>query len=100
MRRNGPKVKVWLKWVNANPVDTDTTYPKKKYLSAKTLNIYHCTDRSVAGLQSIRYANADASGEVVESVTVGEAKAQYSDIAPETIGESILVQVCRPAMKK
>jgi hypothetical protein len=95
LRRNGLKVKVWLKWVNASPVDTDTIYPKKKYMSAKTLNIYHCTDRTLAGIQSIRYANADASGEVVETVSVAEARAEYTDLAPETIGESILVYVCK-----
>ena len=95
LRRTGPKVKVWLKWVNASPVETDTVYPKKKYMSAKTLNVYHCTDRTLAGIQSIRYANADATGEVVETVSIAEAKAEYTDLAPETIGESILVYVCK-----
>ena len=95
LRRTGPKVKVWLKWVNASPVDTDTVFPKKTYLSAKTLNVYHCIDRTSMGLQAIRYANADVTGEVVESVSIAEAKAEYRELAPETIGENILIYVCK-----
>ena len=95
LRRAGPKVKVWLKWINASPVETDTACPKKTYLSEKTLNIYHCVDRTSTGLQAIRYANADFSGEVVETAVVPEAKANYQELAPETIGESILLYVCK-----
>lgn len=93
MRRNGPKVKVWLKWTHAKPAET-SSYPKKAYLSEKQLDIYHCEDRTSATVQAIRYAGADAMGEVVESPSISETSAQFRDLAPETIGESILEYVC------
>jgi len=95
MRRTGPKVKVWLKWVNASPVETSTVFPKKTFLSEKTLAVYHCTDRSSATLQVIRYANADFTGEVVESLNGQDTPSSYRDLAPETIGESILNYACK-----
>ena len=63
----GKKVRVWLKWVYASPVDTDKVYPKKTYLSAKSLNVYNCVDRTSVGLQSLRYSDADSIGEIVEA---------------------------------
>ena len=95
MRRTGPKVKVWLKWVNASPVETSTVFPKKTFLSEKSLGVYHCTDRSFTTLQVIRYANADSTGGVVESLDSQDTQSTYRDIAPETIGESILNYVCK-----
>jgi hypothetical protein len=101
LRRQGPKVKVWLKWINAAPADTDTVYPKKKYMSAKALSVYHCADRTAVTLQVIRYADADG-GEVVETLNVSDKPENYSELAPETIGESILNYVCKasPPSKK
>ena len=93
MQRNGQKVKVWLKWTYAKAEETKT-YPKKSYMSEKTLAIYHCTDRSSTTIQVIRYADSFASGEVVESISIPEVSAEYRDIAPETIGESILEYIC------
>lgn len=95
LRRTGAKVKAWLKWVNSSPVETDTVVPSKTYLSAKTLNVYNCSDRTSAGLQTIRYADADVSGEVVETVAIAETKAFFTELAPETIGESIMMYVCK-----
>ena len=95
MRRTGPKVKVWLKWVNASPVETSTVFPKKTFLSEKTLAVYHCIDRSSTTLQVIRYANADFTGEVVESLNGQDTQSAYRDLAPETIGESILNYACK-----
>lgn len=95
MRRTGAKVKIWLKWVNASPVETSTVFPKKTFLSEKTLAVYHCTDRSSTTLQVIRYANADFTGEVVESLNGQDTQSAYRDLAPETIGESILNYACK-----
>ena len=96
VRRNGSKVRIWLKWLYTSAPET-SGYPKKKYLAEKALDIYNCTERSSATLQIIRYANADASGEVVESLSIPESKIEYRDLAPETIGERILNYVCRPS---
>lgn len=102
MRRSGAKVKVWLRWENASPVETDTVFPKKTYMSAKTLNVYNCSERSAAGLQAIRYAESNVSGDVVESTSIPETKATFVELAPETIGESIMLYACKatPGSKK
>ena len=93
MRRSGPKVKVWLRWTHTKAVET-SGYPKKSYMSEKALAIYHCADRTSATIQVIRYADAETSGEIVETISVPETRAGYRDLAPETIGEKILEYVC------
>ena len=93
MRRNGSKVKVWLRWANTKSSETNG-YPKKTYFSEKALAIYDCADRKSATIQVIRYSDTDASGEVVESISIPEASAAFRDLAPETIGENILEYVC------
>ena len=71
IRRTGSKVKVWLKWINTKPADTDAVYPKKQYMSAKALSIYHCVERTSVTIQVIRYAESDG-GEVVETLNILE----------------------------
>jgi hypothetical protein len=95
MQKIGPKVKVWLKWINALPIETTTIFPRKTFLSEKTLAAYHCVDRTSATLQVIRYANTDATGEVVETLYAQETSSAYRAVAPETIGESILSYACK-----
>ena len=94
LRREGARVKVWSKWVYTVAKETFDT-PKKTYLSTKDFSIYRCDGRTYATLQSIKYASADGSGEVVDTSSYPESKALFDEIAPETIGESILEYVCR-----
>ena len=93
MGRKGAKARIWLKWQNTKPSET-AGYPKKSYLSEKALAIYDCPARSSATIQVIRYSDVDTSGEVVESLSVPVERAQFRDVAPETIGEVILNYVC------
>lgn len=94
LKRSGPKVRVWLKWVHGRPVDTDSVDPKRTYLSEKTLAIYDCAARTSAAVQLIRYAGAEASGEVVEAASIPEEKAVYDSLGDDSPGQSILLYVC------
>jgi hypothetical protein len=95
IRRTGSKVKVWLRWVHEKPREVKGSFPVKTFLSSKSLEVYNCAERTAATLQSIKYAEA-GGGEVVESLTGSDTPNQYSELAPETIGEGVLEFVCKP----
>lgn len=61
------------------------------------LIVYHCEERTSGAIQLIQYEGPDATGEVVQRASVPEAQTRLEDIAPETIGESILQYVCAAA---
>lgn len=94
IRRNGSKVKVWVKWIDSDPVVAKGVYPERKYQSSKTLEIYDCSDRSTTTIQQILYAEPDG-GDVVKSNSISEKSAQFEEVIPESIGEAILLAVCK-----
>lgn len=96
IRRSGQKVRVWLRWVYQSPVLVKGSYPQRHYQSQKTLEVYHCENRSAASLQMIRYAEPDG-GEVVESLNGPDAPEQHSEVTPESVGEGILEYACKSA---
>lgn len=101
IRRTGSKVKAWSKLINTKPTDTDTVNPRKQYLSAASLSIYQCVERTSVTIQVIRYAEVEG-GEIVETITVQDKPEYYMEIAPETIGELIFNFACKitvPAKK-
>ena len=98
VRRTGKAVKVWLKVIYpmAKPLPTDTT---KTYRSTKELTIFNYVNRSLANIQTLRYASADATGIVVDRSLTNEATAQYLEFAPESSEEKILKLVCSAHIK-
>lgn len=93
LRRSGEKIKVWIKWIYEEPNEAEGIYPRKMYQSAKSLSIYNCAENSSITIQDILYSEK-GGGEVIKSVTVTEAKARYSEVVPDSIGEAILQYVC------
>lgn len=93
MRRAGPKVKTWLKWEWSKPEAVPNTYPEKTYQLEKQLQISDCVAGTLAVVQGIRYASLDGA-DVVDSYSIPEVKATYTEVVPETIGESILKFAC------
>ncbi len=91
IRTQGNSVKLWLKWVYDTPQEVEHTYPVKKYTSTKSLDVYNCQDRTSTTLQTVRYSE---DGSVVDSQIWKDLKSAYSEIVPDTIGESILDYVC------
>ena len=94
IRRIGTKVKSWLKWQWTKPTDVPNAYPVKLYQLELQLQVSDCKNGTLAVAQGVRYVDA-SGGEVVDSYTVAEKWWQFSEAAPESIGESIIKYVCR-----
>ncbi|MDO8457643.1 MAG: hypothetical protein Q7T07_12120 [Burkholderiaceae bacterium] len=99
VRRNGSRVKSWLKWEWSKPTDVPNSYPIKMYLSEKQLQVSDCQNNTLAVAQGIRYADSSGS-EVVDSYTIDEKAWHFSEAVPETIGESIVKFVCKATATK
>lgn len=98
LKRNGNKVKSWLQWQWNKPTDVPNTYPAKLYQLERQLQISDCKAGTLAIAQGIRYAD-EIGNEVVDSYTIKENSWQFSEAAPETIGESIVTYVCKATGK-
>ena len=100
LRRSGAKVKVWTKWVYAKPWEVKGSYPAKTYQSSKQLSVYHCEERTTVTLQITRYVDSETA-EVADDASGADMASRYSEVAPDTIGESLLEFACqRTATKK
>jgi len=55
IRRNGSRVKSWLKWQWTQPVGIQNSYPTKKYQSEKQLQVSDCANNTLAIAQGIMY---------------------------------------------
>jgi hypothetical protein len=73
-------------------VETDDSLNKKvKYRSSKILYRARCNKYELGVAQ---YINYNPDGSVMDSETIGYVR--YSVVAPETVGYSILEQICWP----
>jgi hypothetical protein len=99
VRRSGSRVKTWLKWQWTKPVEAPNTFPKIVYQSAKQLQVSDCAKGSFATAQSILYSKWDG-GDVVYSFSSEEVFWSFTEVAPETIGESILNFACKDSSAK
>lgn len=99
IRRNGTRVKTWLKWKWQNPQVVPGAYPAKTYQSEKQLQVSDCKNGSLAIAQGIRYSDPD-DGDVVDSYSIEERAWKFSEAAPETIGESLIKFACKSSPLK
>lgn len=99
LRRNGSKVKSWLKWEWVKPVEIPNVFPVKLYLLERQLQVSDCQSNLLAIAQGIRYADATGN-EVVDSYTLEEKQWRFTEAAPETLGESIIKFVCKATTQK
>lgn len=98
LRRDGTKVRSWLKWQWSKPVDVPNLYPVKLYQLERQLQVSDCKNGTFAIAQGVRYAD-ETGNDVVDSYTVPEKAWQFSEAAPETIGESIVKYVCKVTVR-
>ncbi len=99
LRRDGDKVKVWSRWTYSPRREVPGEYLKYADRSVE-LSIYKCAARMV---QSLQITYHDAAGTVVSSRSYTERAADYSEIAPDSIGEAILNVACsktKPAARR
>ena len=99
MRRTGPKVKVWVRWLYVEPAELKGVYPKLTFQSLKSLAIYNCADKTNINLQEVFYAERDG-GQVVKTNVVPETATGYDEVIPDSMGEAILRFVCDETARK
>jgi hypothetical protein len=99
LRRNQNKVKSWLKWQWVKPVEVPNAFPVKLYQLEQQLQISDCQNNTLAIAQGIRYADAFGN-EVADSYAFEEKSWHFTEVAPETLGESIIKFVCKTAAKE
>lgn len=99
LRRNGNRVKSWLKWEWSKPVDVPNVFPVKFYQLERQLQVSDCQSNMLAIAQGIRYVDSTGN-EVVDSYTFSEKQWRFTEAAPETLGESIIKFVCKTTMQK
>ena len=92
LRREGSRVRTWLKWNWRDEQDIQNTYPIKRFRFERQLQVSDCRTKQYAIVQHIWYSSED--GVLVSSVTVPERQWEFSEAAPETIGESIIKLAC------
>jgi hypothetical protein len=96
--REGTLVRAWFRW-NYTPA-LYTSPERKAYQSMKELNWFNCAKRQYAIAQQVGYAEPNGGGESVFSATFSPSRLEYSEVIPESIGESMLLHVCKQPRKK
>lgn len=99
IRRDGNQVRTWLKWQWNLNQEVPDSYPPKKYLLERQLQVSDCKHRTLAIAQGVRYSDKDGA-DAVSSYTVDRTHWQFSDVVPETIGETIVQFACKAPIKK
>ncbi len=93
VRKAGNRVKSWQKWNWTKPQYITNSYPTKSYLAEKSLQVSECQNRTTAVLERVFYTELDYRV-IVDSATVDERSARFSEVVPETIGEAISNFAC------
>lgn len=93
--------KAWFKWIYAKPRPVGIAMDGNKapmFQESLTLDLFNCRERKYGEMQAIY---RDPNGEVVGSFSKQHAyQANWSEVAPETIGEMMLERVCRTWLPK
>lgn len=77
----------------------------KTYRSTKQFNSFNCQERTSAVTQFAAYAGVMGNGELIDSQSYQLTKTLFTDIIPDTFGETMLQYTCartsrKPAAKK
>lgn len=99
IRPAGDKLKAWILYnyseLQKNPfLSYDDT---KKYKSTKQLYYFNCRERTSVPVQFAFYDDELGNGKGVYSLSLDPLKVTYSDVIPDTIGESLINLVCKYA---
>lgn len=91
--------KAWILW--------DYKYSQKTpdqfgvtYKSVKELDYYDCADNQSATIQELLYDGMDGLGENVRSTGGAFHSGAMKDVAPDTVGQTILKFVCSSPIKR
>jgi hypothetical protein len=98
VRFSGSNAKAWFLFDYSAPREVPVSYPTKTYQSVKQLNQFDCASGTSGVAQSLSFAGTAGEGEVVDSQSIQPTRVSYSDVVPDSVGETMLNRVC--SMKK
>lgn len=93
IRRNGSRVKVWTSWQWATPKEVPNSYPKKEFLSEKSLYEVECSSRSLAMRQWARY-DAITANNAIDTGLVADLYLRFTEVIPDSFGDTLYRFVC------
>jgi hypothetical protein len=89
----GKYIEAWFRW-DYRVKNTLPVYPRKAFLSAKSLEYFDCDAGSRANAQLVFYSGQSGSGETVSSFLQSPTQEQFTRVMPESIAEASLEYVC------
>jgi hypothetical protein len=89
------RAKAWFLYDYGDNHAIPNSYPEKTAMSSKELDLFNCDEGTSATVQIVYLAHAMGAGDVVESVSIPPATASYADVVPDSIGETMLQEVCK-----
>jgi len=94
IRPSGSFMKAWFMYNYGSTQPIANSYPPQNYRSYKELNFYNCGQGSSAISQQVMNSGTNGAGDVVKSIDLPIASLQFSDPAPDSIGEAELTVAC------
>ena len=96
--QDGNKVKAWFLYEYGGPQTDEGS--SNKYLSAKRLFYFDCFQHTMVMVQGTRYEKQSGTGDIVSSYSVPLARAEFRDVVPETVGETMQYLACAFAVPR
>jgi hypothetical protein len=93
LRRSGQTVRAWTKWTNDVPEEINVGNQKTTYNLTKLLAVYDCANSKTSVLEVILYG-AQPDPKPVQVFSGADMSKHFSDVTPESWGETILHYVC------
>jgi hypothetical protein len=92
----GKYMRAWLRYEYHKPERMEAP-PQKEYSRGLTLWAFDCKERTVAVIRQMLFFGEDTAP--VAEHTVPWALASFTDIPPDSIGETVFQTVCSPKQK-
>lgn len=94
LAHRGRYVKAWFLWDYAS-VQKGEYFPSNQFQSRKTLWYISCSEKTFAQIQALTYTGNAGAGKVVTSDAFPVDAAQFEDVVPDSIGETLVNYVCK-----
>jgi hypothetical protein len=92
--RDGPVVRAWLRVIYARPQDGADG---AKFLAMRSRQLFDCKNRRSAMRQMTTFAHPDFVKVVYAGSDAPDALLEWSDVAPDSVGERMLEFACSKA---
>lgn len=87
-------------WFLVDFKDEQTAYNGKKYKSTKQLSYFDCPSKTSALVQEAFFTDQFGEGTIADSYSLNKKNLEFTDVIPDSIGESMLKFVCQSVPKK